>query len=266
MTIDIDLSKFTLGAEIEFFLLTPEGQPVADIESGKFPVKNYAILGEYEEAVDAVKAELAADYSLQDESGAGQFEANFTPNNDPKELAEEIQQFKIAAKKVAEKQCLRASFAAKPIVGQPGNALHIHYCNEAFDPYGLAANAGVMDVRVAKNNDYVLWAIGGLLAQARDNLDLFKNGHDDMRRFLPWYNAPTKLCWGANNRSVAIRIPDSKPKRIEHRIACADVEPLPLIEHIVAAAKYGMENMIQPPSQVYGNAWQDKYDFEWIFI
>ena len=262
---DVNLDSFTVGAEIEFFLLTQDGEPIPDMESGKFPVKPYAILPEYLDAVTAFKAGFAQAMPLQDESGAGQFEANFKPTSNPKDLADEILEFKAAAIEAAEGLGLVADFGAKPIAGQPGNALHIHYCNDVFDPYGLVAGGGVMDIRVASNNDYVLWAIGGLLSTAKGNLDLFHGGHDDRRRFLPWYNAPTKLCWGKNNRSVAVRVPDSKPKRIEHRIACADVAPLPLIEHIVAAAKSGMEAQIDPGEQVWGNAWQDKYEFDEIF-
>jgi glutamine synthetase len=260
-----DLSKFTIGAEIEFYLFAQNGALIADLDSGKFPTKRYKILPEYTDSLAAFRAEISAQYSFQDESGAGQFEVDFPPIDSAKQLAQTILEFKEFAMQTAEMHGFSLSFAAKPISHQPGNALHIHYCNDAFDPYGLAANAGVMDIRVASNNDYILWAIGGILAQTQENLSLFYSSVKDVARFEPWFNAPTKLCWGANNRSVALRIPDAKPKRIEHRIACADVAPLPLIEHIIAAAEYGMQNRINPPAQVFGNAWEVKYDFPAIF-
>lgn len=260
-----NFDNFTIGAEIEFYLLNREGEVVADMESGKFPTKRYEILAEYADVVAATKADLAENFNLQDESGAGQFETNFEPTSNPQELAGKILEFKKAAKDAAHKHGMMAEFAAKPVANQPGNALHIHYCNDVFDPLGLQANDGVVDVKVAKNNDYVLWAIGGLLAAAPDARELFFDRKADMARFQPWFNAPTKLCWGKNNRSAAIRVPDSKPKRIEHRIACADVNPLPLIEHIIAATLEGMENEIEPSEQVWGNAWDDKYEYSPIF-
>ena len=261
----VDLSQFTIGAEIEFYLFAQNGGLIADLDTGKFPTKRYTIFSEYLEALAALRAEISAKYSFQDESGAGQFEVDFAPVSDALQLANQIIEFKEFAMQVAEMNGFSLSFAAKPISHQPGNALHIHYCNEVFDPYGLQANNGVMDIRVANNNDYIQWAIGGILAQTKENAQLFYTVENDLSRFEPWFNAPTKICWGGNNRSVALRIPDAKPKRIEHRLACADVAPLPLLKHIIAAADYGMQNRVAPPAKVFGNAWEDKYDFERIF-
>ena len=265
MESSVDFSKFTIGAEIEFYLFAQNGGLIADLDTGKFPTKRYSIFPEYVEQLAALRAEISAQYSFQDESGAGQFEVDFPPVSDAALLARQIVEFKEFAAQVAEIHGFSLSFVAKPITHQAGSALHIHYCNDVFDPYGLQANNGVMDIRVAANNDYINWAIGGILAQTKENTGLFYTEEADLQRFVPWFNAPTKICWGGNNRSVALRIPDAKPKRIEHRIACADVAPLPLIEHIIAAAKYGMQNRIAPPSKVFGNAWEDKYEFETIF-
>ena len=75
---------------------------------------------------------------------------------------------------------------------------------------------------------------------------------------------PTKICWGKNNRSVAIRIPDSKPKRLEHRVAGADATPEKVCAAIVNAAQYGIENKVDPGELVYGNAWDGKYKYPLI--
>ena len=261
----IDFNKFTIGAEIEFYLLDSNGDVIADLSSGKFPTKHYQILSENIIPLENFRLEISQKYSFQTESGAGQFEVNLPPTNSAEHLAAEIIKFKEYVKPVAARYGFQVTFAAKPLADQPGSALHIHYCNEAFDPYGLNANKGVYDIRVASNNDYLLWAIGGLLVTTKENNKLFINDENDVPRFWPWFNAPTKICWGGNNRSVAIRVPDAKPKRLEHRIACADVPPQPLIEYIIDAARYGMENKIVPTDKVYGNAWDDKYVFEAIF-
>lgn len=260
-----DFSNFTLGAEIEFYLLDLEKCSIADINSGKFPVKPFSIKPDFATQLASFRSEIEQQYNFQTESGAGQFEVNLPPQQKPAALANEILHAKDLISATAKKLKLYASFAAKPIENQAGSGLHIHYCNQLFDPYGLQENAGAMPIQVAPSNNFVLWAIGGLLTKMPDALPLFYSDSADLARFEPWFNAPTKICWGRNNRSTALRVPDSKPKRIEHRVACANVNPLPLLEHIVEAAEFGMREKILPPEPVFGNAWQEQYHFPAIF-
>jgi glutamine synthetase len=81
-------------------------------------------------------------------------------------------------------------------------------------------------------------------------------------RFVKGSNAPTTASWGANNRTVAIRLPD-KPhshKHIEHRMAGADAAPEAVIAVILAAIHDGLSRRIVPASpQIYGDASLEMY-------
>lgn len=46
-----------------------------------------------------------------------------------------------------------------------------------------------------------------------------------MDRYNKDFMAPTHVCYGSDNRTAAIRIPPSLPKRLEHRLCAPDVDP-----------------------------------------
>lgn len=253
--------NYTVGAELEFYLLDKNNNIIADINSGKFPQKHFDILPEFADSVQAFCAELA-DFSIKTESGPGQFEVEFPPYQNQAGLVELINKFKVISHKIAASLELNISFIPKPFELYCGSALHIHFCHELFDPYGLIRNNGVMQQKLDPNNEYVLWAIGGCLARIKQDINIFIPTEESKKRLVGFMNAPTKICWGRNNRSVAVRVPDSRPKRIEHRVAGADADAQKVISAVIEAAFYGMENKISPNEEIYGNAWEDKYDRE----
>ncbi len=249
---------FTVGAELEFYLLTPEGESIANLSSGKFPQKRYAVSVDYAENLNLFLTQMVT-YNITAESGPGQYEVQFAPTNDMAKLADQINEFKEAAILAAGRCGLLLSFDAKPLAGHAGNSLHIHFSSELFDPWGLVANSGVVKMKRDADNDFVLWAIGGMLQKLPEDVKIFIPTTESRRRIEPWLNAPTKICWGRNNRSTALRIPDGKPKRIEHRVSGADADAGKVIEAIISAAIYGIENKIMPDEPIFGNAWEDKY-------
>ena len=74
---------------------------------------------------------------------------------------------------------------------------------------------------------------------------------------MPGNHAPTAICWGYENRTAAIRIPAGNPsaRRIEHRVAGGDVNPYLMLAAILGAALDGIENQMEPPSPIVGNAY-----------
>lgn len=253
--------NYTIGAELEFYLFDENGEPVADLESGEYPRKQFDILPQHQALLDKL-TEAFSSFKIEKEDGPGQLEAHFTPANDYKELANEISSFKQQAIDFAIENNCEISFSARPISGQPGSSLHIHLSSELFDPYGLQENNGMMSPKSAKNNDYMLWAIGGCLEKLSEDKSIFLPSEDSIKRISGWKNAPTKICWGLNNRSVAIRVPDSKPKRLEHRVSGADVVPELVCKAVIDAAKYGIDNKVSAGEPVFGNAWDGKYSYE----
>lgn len=259
---------YTIGAEIEFYLLSDdllaaENGIIADLSSGSFPKKKYSISDAYKKNFERFLSYLP-EYKIETECGPAQFEVQFEPTNSISELANKISAFREVANVAATRAGLKASFAAKPLTGHCGNSLHIHYSSPLFDPWGLAENDGVVTIKRNTDNEYVLWAIGGMLEKMPQDINIFVPTAESRKRIEAWFNAPTKICWGKNNRSTAIRIPDSKPKRIEHRVSGADANPHAVISAVVDAANYGIINKIQPDEPVFGNAWEDKYQYQSI--
>jgi glutamine synthetase len=54
--------------------------------------------------------------------------------------------------------------------------------------------------------------------------------------------------WGAQNRSVAFRIPGgpAKARRIEHRVAGADANPYLVAAALLASIQHGIESRLEP--------------------
>jgi len=255
----------TIGAELEFYICSPDGEIIADLTSGKFPQKRYDILPQFQPKILAYINELKSPgFDISEESGPGQFEVQFKPNKEADKLAEEIRNFREISAEVAVKHELILNFTAKPFDGHCGNGLHIHFSSSLFDPYGLAANNGAMQAKNDPENQYILWAIGGMLANMNKHNAIFFPNENSLKRITPYLNAPTKICWGRNNRSCAIRIPDSKPKRIEHRVAGTDTDALAVIKAVISDAEQGINNKISPGEPIFGNAWDAQYQLATI--
>jgi glutamine synthetase len=68
------------------------------------------------------------------------------------------------------------------------------------------------------------------------------------RRYKKAGWSPNSGNWGRNHRLVSLRIPISgeKDKRVEHRIAGADVNPYLLCAAVLAGIHHGVKNNIDP--------------------
>lgn len=84
----------------------------------------------------------------------------------------------------------------------------------------------------------------------------------DYNRLDSKFMAPTHISYGNNNRTVMIRIPDSNPKRLEHRLAAANANPYLVIYAILNSIFQGIPNYnkINKLAKVYGNAFDPEYN------
>ena len=185
------------------------------------------------------------------EAGPGQFEINLLHRADAMQAADEALLLRRMIAGVARKHGHRASFMAKPFQDWPGNGMHVHVSLQDKDGRNLFADGG-------KGEALLRNAVGGVLATMAEAQAIFVNSFNGYRRLAPGSYAPTRVAWGENNRSVAIRIPSgsAKARRLEHRISGADAHP-----HLVAAAMlagilHGMEESIEPPPPIIGNAYE----------
>jgi len=86
---------------------------------------------------------------------------------------------------------------------------------------------------------------------------LFAPNLNSFRRFQPGLYVPMAPTWGFDNRSVALRIPSgpNAARRIEHRVAGADVNPYLLLAALLSAIDHGMQRALTPPPAITGNAY-----------
>jgi len=76
-------------------------------------------------------------------------------------------------------------------------------------------------------------------------------------RFQDGSHAPVYACWGYENRTTAVRVPESEPvaRRIEHRVSGADANPYLVLAAVLTGALHGIENQLQAPPDVEGDAY-----------
>lgn len=201
---------------------------------------------------------LDLDLDLAKEEGLNQFEVRIKHTRDILSLAEEIEQVKEKIKQQAKKQGMTANFSAKPFVNRPGSAMHIHLHLE---------NELDENLFIRKNNqdaEILLHSIGGLCFTMLPNMLFFAPYSQAYQRYKEHsLQSPSKVCWGPNNRSAAIRIPrDNKiDRRLEHRVAASDSLAIEVINAILFGVIKGIKEKIEPPEKVYGNAFQEQYNY-----
>ncbi len=173
------------------------------------------------------------------ELGAGQFEINLDHHNDVLLAADQCALYRRAIKGVAHKHNYQATFMAKPYLDQAGNGMHLHV--SFYDAQG--------NNLLAKDQQKpLLNAVAGCLALMPQSMLFFASNRNAFRRLEPGKATTVSPCWGYENRSVAVRIPQSDEKnlRLEHRVASADANPYLTLAAILAGMYHGLKNKLEP--------------------
>ena len=185
------------------------------------------------------------------ESAPSQFEINVAHSHDVMLLADQVIRMQRTIRAVAARYGFIASFMPKPIDDEAGNGLHVH-CS-------LLEEGGVnlFDNGAEIGSDLLTYAVAGCLELLPASMLLFAPSFNAYRRFQPGNHAPTEATWGYDNRTTALRIPESPPaaRRIEHRVAGADANPYLVLAAVLAGIWHGIENKLIPPPAIEGNAW-----------
>lgn len=259
--------KAVCATELEFYLLREESdalgrpRPVSDNDPNLVPSTDVYDLTEldaqrhfFADVRAACEAQGIPADSILSECAPGQFEINLLHCDDPLKVADQTLLFKRLLKGVARSHGLRMSAMAKPFGDQAGNGMHVHM--SLVDKNGN----NVFDDGSAQGSGLLRHAVAGMMATANDAMAIFAPHSNSYRRFQEGSHAPLNLCWGYDNRTATFRIPASEPKarRIEHRIAGADVNAYLVLAAILAGVCHGLENNLQPPAPVEGDAYQVK--------
>ncbi|MFG1345686.1 glutamine synthetase family protein [Xanthobacter autotrophicus DSM 431] len=249
--------------ELEFYLLKPSADPAAPPQP-VFPATGEARQNMYSMSdldtfapvlhdmrAACVAQGLPADTVIS-EAAPGQFEINLYHRMDALGAADDAILLRRLIDGVARRHGLRATFMAKPLVDFAGNGMHVHVSV-------MEAGGGNLFARPDGVGDRALrHAAAGLLASMADSTLIFVPSYNGYRRLVPGSYAPTSVSWGYDNRSVAVRVPNGPPaaRRLEHRIAGAEAHPHLVLAAILAGMLEGIEQAIEPPEALSGNAYE----------
>ncbi|MBM7072926.1 hypothetical protein JQC92_12935 [Shewanella sp. 202IG2-18] len=84
----------------------------------------------------------------------------------------------------------------------------------------------------------------------------FRPTINSYRRLTKMTGCPEEVCWGNENRFVAVRVaqsPNSNNLRFEHRCSGSDVNPYITLSLIAAAGLDGLDNKYDLPVMIEGN-------------
>ena len=247
--------KPVCALELEFYLYDPTRMPPRPPKSprdgSRLDEINVLALDEIEifdsffnDVYSACKLQgIELDAAIS-ENGSGQFEINFMHSDDPLKAADDAVFFKRIVKGIARKHGFGATFMAKPYGDTAGSGLHMHM--SIVDENGQ----NVFDDGSDEGSDVLRHAVGGILANLTELTLIFAPHRNSFRRLTPRAHAPTEVAWAYENRTTAVRIPNSsnQNRRIEHRVAGSDANPYLVAAAVLGSALWGMERKIEPPA------------------
>jgi glutamine synthetase len=129
-----------------------------------------------------------------------------------------------------------------------------------------------------KESELLLKSVNGLLKYMNNSLVFMINENSDFERYNEIIKidlkqkrykcsssyAPTHICWGKNNRTTAIRIPDSSnnpdSRHIEYRLAVPNADISLITFLLLFKIMTGIKLEDFPPEPIYGNAFESQYN------
>lgn len=161
--------------------------------------------------------------------------------------------FKTAAKEVLVRHGVMPTFMAKVSEKLPGCSGHSHQSlwRDGHNAFHDEDGEGGM-------SETFRHYLGGLTALLPDFMCMYCPTVNSYRRTVPGLWAPTTATWGHENRTTALRVIRSasgKATRVENRLVGADMNPYLAFGASLAAGLWGVENRIEPPPGISGNAY-----------
>lgn len=255
-----------VAVELEFYLVDPRvpprpsgmPTPVLAGEAGPDRQSMYALsdLSTYSAFFGELKAAARAQGlpidTIVKEAAPGQFEVNLKHRRDAVAAADDSVMLKRLVIEVARVHGLRATFMAKPYMEWAGSGMHVHVSLVDAAGENVFGDPAFGEARLGA-------AVAGLLESMAAATLVFVPSWNGFRRLKPGSYAPTRVTWGHNNRSVAVRVPasDAAGRRLEHRIAGADANPYLVVAAILAGMIDGIERRLAPPPPVDRSAYDE---------
>ena len=160
------------------------------------------------------------------------------------QTADNLLKFKYVVKNVARRANKTVTFMPKPLFGDNGSGMHVHFSIWKAGKNLFFGNG------YAGLSETALYAIGGLLKHAPALLAISNPTTNSYKRLVPGFEAPVNLAYSRRNRSAAIRIPmysnSEKAKRVEFRCPDPSGNPYLTFSAMLMAAVDGIQNKIHP--------------------
>lgn len=161
--------------------------------------------------------------------------------------------YKTGAKDIAAQHGQSITFMAK-MNEREGNSCHIHMSFRGIDGSPVMASEADAEFGLSSlGRSY----IAGQLAHLADLTLLFAPNINSYKRFAAGSFAPTRIAWGPDNRTCALRLVGrGSSLRLENRVPGGDVNPYLAMAGMVAAGLDGIERGLELESAVTGNAYE----------
>jgi glutamine synthetase len=244
------------GSELEFFLLRESyaeahAKHYRDLTPSVPYILDYHILASSfdEPFLRTIRNGMqAAGIRVENSKGEawpGQHEINFR-FADAVTMADSHAIYKNGAKEIAFQHGCSITFMAKPDHTWIGNSCHIH---SSLWSGGDSAFAGESDV--------FRRFLAGQIACARELAIFLAPTINSYKRYAAGSWAPTTIAWGTDNRTCGFRVVGhGNGLRVETRIPGGDVNPYLAFAALLAAGLHGIENELEPPPRLEGNAYE----------
>lgn len=180
---------------------------------------------------------------LHTETGPGVYEAAILYSG-ALEAADRAVLFKTGAKEIGQRFGIMPSFMPKWNVDLPGCSGHIH---QSLADAKTGQNRFYDEKAQHKMSAEFKSFVAGQLHCLPEILPFFAPTINSYKRLVDGYWAPTKVTWGVDNRTVALRVipASSKSTRLETRVPGSDVNPYLGIAGALAAGLYGIERKLE---------------------
>jgi glutamine synthetase len=245
-----------IGSELEFYLLKESYEEAhakhyRDLSPSVPYILDYHILATtFDEGLIrqirlAMQGAGITVESSKGEAWPGQQEINFR-YSDALTMADGHSIYKNGAKEIAHQNGCSITFMAKPDHTWIGSSCHIH---ASLWRDGENAFAG--------ESEAFRGFLAGWIACARELALFLAPTINSYKRYAAGSWAPTTLAWGHDNRTCGFRIVGHGPsQRVETRIPGGDVNPYLAFAALIAAGLHGIENGLELPPALEGNAYE----------
>ena len=191
-----------------------------------------------------VDAEMRVENS-KGECNYGQHEINFH-YGPVLQAADEHVIYKNGAKEIAAQEGVAITYMAK-YDEREGNSCHIHLSLRHEDGTPLF---GTDDQSLLEH------VMAGQLATLRELTLMLAPNVNSYKRFAVGSFAPTAVAWGLDNRTCALRVVGhGASRRVECRLAGADVNPYLAIAALIAGGLHGVDHQLPLEPAYEGNAY-----------